>query len=78
VRAEKKSYQVLGPPHDLRVPRKMAPTKPSKKDKRVRPKLTQAQKEARKEKIADLTNAIDDARNFYQDAACDIAEKYGR
>lgn len=77
-KGRKKSYQALGPPHDLWVPRKMAPTKSSKKDKCVRPKLTQAQKEAQKEKFTDLTNAIDNAHNFYQDTACDIAEKYGR
>ena len=56
----------------------MAPTKSSKKDKRVRPKLTQAQKEARHEKFVDLTNAIDEAHGSYQDAAREIAEKYGR
>jgi hypothetical protein len=56
----------------------MAPTKSSVKAKRVRPMLTQAQREARREKFANLTNAIDEARNLYQNAAHDIAEKYKR
>jgi hypothetical protein len=56
----------------------MAPTKSSKKDKRIRPKLTPAQKETRRQKFIDLTNAIGEARNSYQEAAHDIAKQHGR
>jgi hypothetical protein len=57
---------------------KMAPTKSSKKAKRVRPKLTEGQKETCRKKFADLSNAIETARESYKQAVCEISENHGR
>ena len=56
----------------------MAPTKSLKKDKRICPKLTPAQKETLWQKFIDLTNVIGEARNSHQEAAHDIAKQHGR
>ena len=58
----------------------MAPTKSSKdkRDKHIRPKLTSAQKNTRRQKFLDLTNAVRDARESYQGAVKSISEKHGR
>lgn len=55
----------------------MAPTK-SSKDKRIRPKLTTAQKNTRRQKFTDLTNAVRDARESYQKSVKTISEKHRR
>jgi hypothetical protein len=50
----------------------------SQKIKRIRPKLTSGQKEARQEKFTNLTHALDTARNKYQEEAQTISATYGR
>ena len=65
----------------------MAPTKSSKDkrirekhtwEKRIQPKLTAAQKLARRQKFVDLTKAIHDARESYQKSVKTISEKHRR
>jgi hypothetical protein len=53
-------------------------TQVTQKIKRSRPKLTTSQKAARCEKAVNLSNAINDAREAYQDEAVDIADTYKR
>ena len=49
-----------------------------RKIKRVRPKLTSAQKQSRRKRFVDLTNAIGVARAVYEEEATSIAETFGR
>jgi hypothetical protein len=63
------------------VPCVMARTRhvPAQKPiKKVRPKLTSAQKESRRKKFVDLTKAIGVARAAYEEEATSIAETFGR
>jgi hypothetical protein len=55
----------------------MARTKTSK-PKRIQPKLTSDQTEARHQKFVDLTNAICEARDSHQEAVKSISEKHRR
>jgi hypothetical protein len=55
----------------------MARTKTSK-DKRIRPKLTNEQIKARRQKFVDLTNAIRAAQDSHQEAVKTISEKHRR
>ena len=56
----------------------MAPIEGLKKARRSQPKLTTAQKETHRKRLMDLMEAINNARQSYQEAAEEIAETHGR
>ena len=56
----------------------MARTDSPQVAKKKRPKLTDAQKKIRRDRLLALTSAITTTQNDFNDAAREISEKHGR
>jgi hypothetical protein len=56
----------------------MARTSAPTRTKRIRAKLNSDQKELRRKKLVDLTNAVTEARDQYEETSRSIAEIHGR